>query len=161
MTPAPAALRSLPAACAALVVLALALPGCGKESAAPETATAREAAAGSRPDTPAASTCPQRLTAFVGSLEALRSRLAVGLAYEQYVAEVKRLRSAYARVPADRLTLDCLATGRPAERALNRHIDAANAWGECLADASCTTATIEPLLQREWRTASRHLSEVP
>lgn len=50
------------------------------------------------------------------------------------------------------------ATGTPAEDALNRYIDAANAWGECLADASCATATIEPVLQRRWRLASRSLS---
>ena len=60
----------------------------------------------------------------------------------------------------DRLAIDCLsATGTPAEAALNKYIDGANAWGECLADASCGTATIEPVLQRKWRLASRSLSE--
>jgi hypothetical protein len=51
-------------------------------------------------------------------------------------------------------------TGTPSEQALNEYIDAANAWGECLADAACTTASIEPILQRKWRMASRLLSEV-
>jgi hypothetical protein len=51
------------------------------------------------------------------------------------------------------------ATGTPAEAALNRYIEATNAWGDCLADASCTTTTIEPVLQRKWRVASGFLKE--
>jgi hypothetical protein len=51
------------------------------------------------------------------------------------------------------------STGTPGEKALNKYIDATNAWGECLADASCTTATIEPVLQHKWRRASGFLSE--
>jgi len=73
---------------------------------------------------------------------------------------VKSLRGSYAQLPIDRLTLECVtATGTPTEAALNKYIDAANAWDECLADASCTTATIEPVLQRKWRVASGSLSE--
>ena len=42
---------------------------------------------------------------------------------------------------------------------MNKYIDAANAWGECLAEAGCTTASIEGALQHKWRVASHSLSE--
>lgn len=164
MTPPPAAFRLPPAVLLLGVALALIASGCGEESSA-----ARERGGAQRPraqgsaDHPAEGTatagCPRRLDAFVDSLDALRRQLAVGLAYADYVSRVRNLRASYEKIPIDRLTFDCLATGRPAERALNKHIDAANAWGECLADAACTTETIEPVLQRKWRIASRHLSE--
>ena len=90
----------------------------------------------------------------------MRHQLAVGLSYDQYAARVKSLRHGYDALPIDRLTIACLrTTGTPAEAALNKYVDAANTWGECLADASCTTAAIEPVLQRKWRIASHLLSE--
>jgi hypothetical protein len=176
MTPsAPAARRLLPFGCGLLAAAALALPGCGEGgAAAPEGATARQQAGvekqaeankpPAQPDAaqPAAATgCPRQLDAFVRELRVLRRQLAVGLSYDQYRAAVKGLRASYDQIPVERLTLDCLAgSGTAAERALNKHVDAANAWGECLADASCTTATIEPVLQRKWRMALRFLSGV-
>lgn len=165
MTPPPAAFRLPPLACALALAAVLAWGGCGEEgAAAPEDGAARQSSA--RPDVapaPSAATagsgCPRQLGAFVDSLDALRRQLAIGLSYEQYVARVKGLRGSYDSIPVHRLTFDCLATGRPGERALNEYIDAANAWGECLAEASCATAAIEPVLQRRWRVASRFLSE--
>jgi hypothetical protein len=167
MTLAPPADRRLaPLGCALVAALALTLPGCGGDGApAPDRAAAHAAqqpkTAGTTPRARAsAGGCPRQVAAFVDSLDALRSRLAVGLSYEQYAAQIKRLRASYGEIPVDRLALDCLtATGTPSERALNEYIDATNAWGECLADASCTTATIEPVLQRKWRVASHFLSE--
>ncbi len=160
MTSPPAALRAPLVACLVAVSLISVLPGCGEEgTAAPESATAQRPAPKAESRGPAAAACPQQLRAFVGSLDALRTQLAVGLSYEQYVAKVKSLRASYDAVPVERLTIDCLSRGTPSEQALNKHIDAANAWGECLADSACTTATIEPVLQRKWRIASRYLSE--
>ena len=73
---------------------------------------------------------------------------------------MKSLRRDYDDLPVGRLTIGCLKTaGTPAEAALNKYIDGANAWGECLADAACTTAAIEPVLQRKWRLASGFISE--
>jgi len=100
------------------------------------------------------------VNAFVKSLDAMRRQLAVGLSYEQYAAKVKALQGEYAKLPIDRLSLECVtATGTPAEATLNKYIDATNAWGDCLADTSCSTATIEPVLQRKWRVASGFLGE--
>lgn len=163
MTPPPAAFRLPPAACLFAVALLIAAGGCGEQSTGAGEGTAiREPAATT--GTPVAETapaagCPRQLRAFVASLEKLRRELAVGLSYEQYVTEVKDLRASYEGIPIQRLSFDCLARGTPGERALNEHIDAANSWGECLADAACTTQAIEPVLQRRWRIAARHLSE--
>jgi hypothetical protein len=163
MTPSPAALPLPPVACLLAVTLALLVAGCGDESTGaaegpttPQTSPTTNTT--SEGGTTRATGCSKHLAAFVNSLDALRRQLAVGLSYEQYVARVKSLRASYKRIPVQRLTFDCLAIGTPAEKALNKHIDAANSWGECLADATCTTATIEPVLQRKWRIASHFIS---
>jgi hypothetical protein len=96
---------------------------------------------------------------FLGAMDALRRRLAVGLAYEQYVDEVEGVRAAYRRIPTDRLAIECLTeVGTPAEEGFNVYIDAANAWGDCVGEAGCEAVTVEPVLQRKWRFASRFLS---
>lgn len=158
MPPARSAARWLPAlGCALLAAAALALPACG-EGAAAERTEARATKRAPKANR-AARPCPPAVTAFVDSLDHLRERLAIGLSYEQYAAEMKALRVSYDAIPADHLTIGCLArSAGPGEGAYNRYVDAANAWGECLADASCTTATIEPVLQRKWRLASRRLA---
>jgi hypothetical protein len=92
-------------------------------------------------------------------MDTLRSRLAVGVSYDEYAAEMRRVRASYDKVPVGRMTIDCLtAVGDPSEKALNRYIDAADAWGECLSESSCDSATVEPALQRKWRVASGFLS---
>jgi hypothetical protein len=159
MSPVPPAARRLPLLGCALTAAALALSACGGDGAATTESTTGAAAEKPAPRT-AADPCPAKVETFAGSLERLRRQLAIGLSYEQYAAEMKGLRAAYGRIPVGHLTIDCLASGATAgERAFNKYVDAANAWGECLADAACTTATIEPVLQRKWRTASGFVSE--
>jgi hypothetical protein len=162
MTPAPPAARRIALlGCALVAAAALVLPGCGDDGAATaeSTSTTQTTGEASGNSHTAAAGCPNQVDAFVKSLDALRRQLAVGLSYEQYAAKVKALRAGYDELPVDRLAIDCLvATGTPAEAALNKYIDATNAWGDCLADAACTTARIEPVLQRKWRLASRLLS---
>jgi hypothetical protein len=162
MTPAPPAARRLsPLGCVLIAAAALVLPGCGDSGAATAESTAapplqKQARVEAGPGAP----CPAPVDDFVKALDSLRKQLAVGLSYDQYTAKVKALRAGYDKLPIDRLALACLtSSGTPSERAFNEYIDAANAWGECLADASCDTATIEPILQRKWRIASRSLSE--
>jgi hypothetical protein len=160
MTSSPAAFRLTLCGCALIAALALVLSGCGEDGAAtPGNTTGQPPEPKTETRASPTGGCPKQLGSFVKSLDALRSRLAVGLAYKQYLAKVKALQATYDQIPVDRLSIDCLTTiGTPGEKALNKHIDAANAWGECLADAACTTATIEPILQRKWRVASRYLS---
>jgi hypothetical protein len=153
--------RLLPLGCVLVGAAALLLSGCGEGGAATAESTgASPPKRQAKVDTDAGKPCPTQVDGFVKSLDALRRQLAIGLSYEQYAAKVKALRASYDELPTDRLAIECLTTtGAPAEAAFNKYIDAANAWGKCLADASCTTATIEPVLQRKWRVASRRLSE--
>jgi hypothetical protein len=144
---------------ASLCVAALALSACGGGGGSTTTATTATAEQQARAK-PAGDPCRRQVGGFLKSMTALRGNLAVGLSYEQYAAAMHGVRAAYDKVPVERLTLDCLsATGAPAERALNKYTDAANAWGECLAEAGCTTASIEHALQRKWRVAAHYLSE--
>jgi hypothetical protein len=157
----PAVRRRSLLGCALVGAAALVLSGCGGggdatagSALAPPARESKQAAAslGGR--------CPVQLDAFVKSLDTLRKQLAVGLTYDQYTARVKALRGRYDRVPVDHLALNCIvSTGTPGERAFNKYTDAANAWGVCLADASCDTATIEPVLQRKWSIAAHFLSD--
>ncbi len=92
-------------------------------------------------------------------MDGLRSRLAVGLSYEEYLAEVRAVKAAHAGAPTGRLRFGCLTVaGAPAERALNEYIDAVNTWGDCLAVASCDPESVEPELQRTWQRAASQLS---
>jgi hypothetical protein len=103
--------------------------------------------------------CQGQLGSFVASMDSLRRRLAVGLTYDQYVAEVRGIRSTYGKIPIDRVEIDCLAAvGTSGEQAFNRYIEAADDWGECVSEAGCSSAAVEPALQRRWRLASHFLT---
>lgn len=109
---------------------------------------------------PAGELCQSQVGGFLGSMDSLRRRLAVGVTYDQYINEVHGIRSTYRDVPVDKLELDCLsAVGIPGEKAFNRYIEAANDWGDCVSEAGCGSVTVEPVLQRRWRIASHFLSE--
>jgi hypothetical protein len=142
-----------------LLGLALVLPGCGNRSSATAGTgtTPPQGAQGGHPVV--TRTCRGQLGDLLGSMDALRQKLAVGLNYGAYLHEVRTARAAYDGVPVDRLALACLvAVGTPAERALNRYTEAANTWGDCLASASCDSESVEPKLQHEWELASERLS---
>jgi hypothetical protein len=146
-----------------MLSLALALPACSEER------TAAEDGLGVRPpvpqavssgrSTPDGERCRGQLRGFLGGLDGLRAQLAAGLSYEDYLREVRRLEAVHAELPVNRLGIGCLtAAGAPGERALNRYLEAANTWGECLATLSCDTEEVEPKLQRRWALASDLLS---
>jgi hypothetical protein len=163
----PVAARFQTAGCAALATLLLAGCGGGGSTAAETSAaTVTSDAVTTTPQRPirkhakpAAGPCQIQLGSFVASMDSLRRRLAVGVTYDQYVAEVRGIRSTYEEIPIDRVEIDCLgAVGTPAEQAFNRYIEAANDWGECVSEAGCSSETVEPVLQRGWRIASHFLS---
>jgi hypothetical protein len=169
----PAAVRSQLAGCAS--VLALLLGGCGgngsdRRESISATVTSETATTVAKQPEPsqnkkhakasAADPCQTQLGSFVASMDSLRRRLAVGVTYDQYVAEVRGIRSTYRKIPTRRVEIDCLGVvGTPAEQAFNRYIEAANDWGECVSEAGCSSETVEPVLQRRWRIASHFLSE--
>lgn len=150
-----------------LGTLALALSACGGD--APATAggttatTVESGASTSTPRAPAAvrdRRCERQVSGFLAAMDTLRERLVAGLSYEQYVEEIELVRSSYDEVPIDELAIGCLlAAGTPGEKAFVRYIDAANSWGECIEETGCDALTVEPLLQKQWRRASRLLDE--
>jgi hypothetical protein len=155
---------------------ALLLGGCGgdgsttqeltiksrSDGAAKEKPAARQPSQGKdvKRRAPAGGTCQSQVGSFVGSMDGLRRRLAVGVTYDQYVAEVRGIRSTYGEIPIGKLQIDCLTlVATPSEKAFNRYIEGANDWGECVSELGCGTEAIEPVLQRRWRIASHFLSE--
>ncbi|HET9677069.1 MAG TPA: hypothetical protein VFP21_06150, partial [Solirubrobacterales bacterium] len=109
-----AAVRPTLVGCA--LVAALLLPGCGgggSDSTSAPTVTSRAAttepksqnSAGKKKVQPAkehasaGGPCQDQLGSFVASMDSLRRRLAVGLTYDQYVAEVRGIRSTYRKIP--------------------------------------------------------------
>jgi hypothetical protein len=146
---------------ATLLSLALVLTACGAQGSPGEDTVDAAAPAGAAHGARAGgdATCGGQLRPLVAAMDTLRTDLATGLTYDQYVSGLRRVRAAYRRIRAGRLQLGCLvAAGTPAERAVNRYIEGANAWGKCLATAACETASIEPRLQSEWARASKLLS---
>jgi hypothetical protein len=128
--------------------------------AAITTTTAEADAKRIKQQRPTAGPCQGQLGGFVASMDSLRRRLAVGLTFDQYLAEVRGIRSTYLEIPTGRVEIGCLdAVGTPAEKAFNRYIEAANDWGDCVSEAGCSSPTVEPVLQRRWRIASHFLGE--
>ncbi|HKT83242.1 MAG TPA: hypothetical protein VJQ84_05330 [Solirubrobacterales bacterium] len=104
--------------------------------------------------------CRHALGPFLTSLAALRDDLARGLSYDDYLARIRDTRAIYAEIRPDRIPAGCLVVnGGPAERAFNLYIDAANAWGDCLAEVSCNTRSVEPELQRKWALAEDRIAD--
>jgi hypothetical protein len=151
--------------------LALALASCGGDSpeatanAKPEAATGTGATATeaepTRPKSTATqSRCAAQLGDLLGAMDGLRTELASGLAYEQYVGRVRKIVASYEELPVDELTLGCLrAAGTPGEKALNRYIAAGDEWSDCVEVPSCDAASIEAPLQAQWKQASAYLSK--
>lgn len=161
MTPTPFAARrlSLLGCLTAVTLLALTLSACGSDAGTTAAKTAATQAEKRAPRTAAsAKHCQRQVGGLLRSMDTLRKRLEVGLTYEEYSAAIGKVRAIYDGIPAARLKIECLATtGAATERALNEYIDAANAWGECLAEAGCNGTQIAPRLQKEWRVAAHFL----
>ncbi len=157
-------------ACLATGALALGLPACGgnsseatakaKTTAITAPADADSTTGGARPKVAPASRCLAQLDPFLKAMDTLRTSLVAGLAYEQYVGEVKKIMATYDTVPVDELALGCVqAAGTPAEQALNRYIAASNTWTDCVEVPTCEAVSIEAPLQTKWREASEYLSK--
>jgi hypothetical protein len=142
-----------------LLGLALMLSACGEDgTTTAEKPTSTTKTVSPRSTVTTRNSCRQ-LRPFLNSMTRLRDDLARGLSYDDYLSEVQGARSVYARIEADELTAGCLlASGGPAERALNLYIEATNTWGDCLATVPCNTHSVEPKLQRKWALAAHQLA---
>jgi hypothetical protein len=154
---------------AAALALALALPACGGgggESTAaapkPEQATVVAPSPKTAPIEARAATtsgCADGLDGFLGQLEHLRRSLAIGVTYEQYIAELGTVRRSYEKVPVVKLDLACVSgPANSAESSFDGYLAAANTWGECVSDAACETEALEPKLRHKWQTATDQLA---
>jgi len=176
-------MRSRPVAAAGVLLsLALALPACGEGGAAAPQAerattsaatatvpsngpegkakTSAQVRAGAKAAAAESKRCGRVLGEFLDSMESLGNSVAVGVDYQSYLDSLNRVRATYAEVDADRLAFVCLGrVAAPAERSLNVHIEAANSWGDCLAESSCDPGSIEANLQRRWEQAANQLGE--
>jgi len=144
-----------------LLGLALMLSACGEDgsTAADRPASTVSTSSVPTPTRPTPVRACRQLRGFIGAMVGVRDKLARGLSYDDYLGEVQSVRSLYREIEAGKLALGCLlASGGPGERAFNLYIDAANAWGDCLATASCDTRSIEPRLQRKWALAAHQLT---
>ena len=142
-------------ACTALGV-GLTLFGCGGGDGSGERDVIVRAAPSAHPEArrAVANGCGPDLTRFIRSLDGLRDQLAVGLTYDQYLENVRQLQRAYRAIPVAAEPVRCVVgAGVPAERALNQQIEAANTWGDCLAE-SCDLSSVEPEIKRRWARAS-------
>lgn len=159
-------------ACLLAAALAVALSSCGggspeataKARTTPISAPAKDGSPHGDATAPkakaAAGGCVAQLDEFLKAMDTLRTNLVGGLAYGEYVAEVKKVIAAYDAIPADKITLGCVqAAGSAGERALNHYIAASNTWTECVEVPSCEAVTVEAPLQDEWRRASDYLSK--
>ena len=144
-----------------LLGLALVLGACGEDGTTAADKPVATTGAAPAPPPPAITvhdSC-RALRPFVGSMAKLRTDLARGLSYDDYLREVQRVRVVYAHIDAEELTAGCLlAAGGPAERALNLYVGATNTWGDCLATVSCDTRSVEPKLQRKWAPAAHQVT---
>jgi hypothetical protein len=135
--------------------MGLTLFGCGSGGSGEREATVRAAPSKAEAAPPAATkACGMQLTRFIRSLDGLRDQLTVGLTYDQYLENVEKLQHAYREIPVAAEPVRCVVgAGVPAERALNQNIEAANTWGDCLAEA-CDLSSVEPEIKRRWARAS-------
>ena len=153
-----------PAAAALVVATALALAACGSSSTTEATGGAKaggaKAGGAAKHADPRESSCQAQVGGFVHSLATLRRRLVAGLTYQQYVSEMRAIRSTYEAIPVAKLEVTCLnKVGGPAERSFNTYLEAGTDWGECVGTPGCEAATVEPVLQRRWRLAAKALNE--
>jgi hypothetical protein len=145
-----------PAIAVLMLIAALTLPGCGDGET---SAAGAEQSVRAPVPMKTNAKCRHTLGDFLDATESLDNLVAVGVNYEGHLSAVNHIRAAYAGVEADELPLPCLAeVAAPAERALNAYIDAANTWGECLADASCEDESVEPDLKRLWARARAQIA---
>jgi hypothetical protein len=156
--------RKMLVALAVLVLAVVALTGCGEtaaDSAEPapdggQEVTTEGATTTEEVNAEVYEDCRAQLGIFIERLGELDSRLDIGLNYDEYGDQVADINVAYDDIPVGTLAYECVnRAGVPAEKALNKYVDAYNVWDRCFGDIDCDLDSIEPKLQRHWSAASQ------
>jgi hypothetical protein len=107
--------------------------------------------------------CQSLLGDFLEALTELDSLVAAGgsagLAFEAYGQQVGDIRVTFERIETSSVGSDCLmAVQLPAERALNRYVEAYNIWNNCVGNGpSCTEADVMSKLEAKWAEATSQI----
>jgi hypothetical protein len=103
--------------------------------------------------------CQSLLGDFLDALTELDSLVTSGLAFEAYSQRVGDIRVTYERIETSSVGSDCLTSVQlPAERALNRYVEAYNIWNNCVGNGpSCTEADVMTKLEAKWAEATSHI----
>lgn len=102
--------------------------------------------------------CHSLLGDFLNALTELDSRVSAGLAFEDYSQQVGDIRVTYERIETARVESTCLtAVALPAERALNRYVEAYTIWNNCVGNGACAEAEVMPKLEAKWAEATSNI----
>jgi hypothetical protein len=102
--------------------------------------------------------CQSLLGDFLDALTELDSLVSAGLAFEAYGQQVGDIRVTYERIETSSVGSACLmAVQLPAERALNRYVEAYNIWNNCVGDGACTEADVMSKLEAKWAEATSNI----
>jgi hypothetical protein len=150
----------------ALLAVALLLLACARGEGAsqqPGTKPDRSSPVASKqteePPPIVATDCHSLLGDFLAALTQLDSRVSAGLQFEDYGQQVAGIRVTFERIETSSVESDCLTTVQlPAERALNRYVEAYNIWNNCVGNgASCAKAEVMPKLEAKWAEATSQI----
>jgi hypothetical protein len=139
----------------------IALIGCVVTAAALLAACGGSSQAGTTASSQVSPRCQQQIAGLLAALDTIRGRLVNELEYPEYVREVRRLQTAYARTRLAGLPRDCLrGPAATAERAVNDYVRAANTWTRCVADRGCPPESARPRVEKRWWTAGLLVSSL-
>jgi hypothetical protein len=103
--------------------------------------------------------CNGQIGKWITALQALNSRLNVGLTNAAYTTELGDVSVLYGQIPFKAMSAACLTPGTEAEKAMNLYITASNAWSACISSLTCSNAKVKPKLQRDWAKASSEITK--
>lgn len=102
--------------------------------------------------------CLSQLSPLVDALNVVDARLNVGLSQDEFSRLVGTASVAYSGIePTDLEVGPCLNAGAKLENALNSYITVSDKWNDCIVDYYCDMDSIDPMMQRNWASASRQI----
>jgi hypothetical protein len=104
--------------------------------------------------------CTEQVDDLLEALNALDSRLNVGVQFDVYLGLVGDARVEYDGTDFDEMDIACLQdVGVPLEAAMRKYAQAAGVWNKCIGDFGCSNADIRPTLQKQWAAATAQITK--